>query len=230
MNYINCYGLVINSLSYGESDKKIDIFTRDYGKISTSIHGIRKSKRREQASTDIMTLSKFIFYKKEENYVTSDFSVIEAFTKLKCDMENIDIALSIINVLNKLLVYSEPKENLYDVTIKILKILENNKNIKRKYMLLTYFLLFIIKKEGVLFDIDSILVDFIPEKNNFKIENILKIIYENNKKEIDEVISDKSNYTSEEILKVIFLLEKYIKKHLGVYLKLNNCLMGGIND
>lgn len=230
MNYRNCQGLVIKKTDYGESDRYIDIFTKDYGKIPTSIRGIRKSHKREQVSTDIMTVSKFIFYKKNENYIVSDFSVIEAFVELKSDMENIDAALAIINILNKILVYNEPRENLYDITIKILKTLETNKNTKRKYMLLGYFLLFIIKNEGLLFDLDNISAEFISEKYNFKIEYILKIIYNNNKKQIDEVISDKSNYIPEEILSVVFLLEKYIEKHLGVYLKLNNCLMGGIND
>lgn len=227
MDYINCQGLVIKKSDYGESDRYIDIFTRDYGKISTSIHGIRKSQRREQVSTDIMTVSKFIFYKKNENYITSDFSTIDAFVNLKSDMENIDVALTIINILNKMLVHDNPRENLYDITIKILKTLEKNRNTKRKYMLLGYFLLFIIKNEGLLFDLGNVSVEFVSEKYDLKTEHILKTIYDNNKKQIDEVISDESSYIPKEILSVVFLLEKYIEKHLGIYLKLNNCLMGG---
>jgi|GEM_PF-168643 len=241
MNYINCQGIVIKKVDYGEADRLIDIFTRELGRITTTIKGIRKSKKREQISSDIMTNSKFIFYKKKDKFIISDFIVNDPYIDLKSDMENIDIAICIVGILSEILVYEEPKEKLYDVTIKSLETLRKTKNAKKKYMLLGYFLFFIIRGEGLTFDLEESSKNFwksdkkIEDKNynnilvDTNLRHILEAIYFNDKNKIGEIISNKGNYKIGEIIQIIFYLEKYINFHLGINLKLKNYLMGVTN-
>jgi len=232
MNYIDCQGIVIKKIDFGEADRIIEIFTREFGKISTTIKGIRKSKRREQTASDVMTRSKFIFYKKNDNFIISDFMVIDSYLDLKGDIENIDGAICIVGILNEILVPNETKEKLYDMTIKSLETLRKIENAKKKYMLLGYFLFSIIKGEGLVFDLEESFKEFYnfdKKKEHENLRFILEAIYFKDRNKIEEIILEKSNYKLWEIGQIIFYFEKYINFHLGINLKLNNYLMGVIN-
>ena len=230
MKFVECEGIVIRKKDYGEADRYIDIFTKELGKISTIIGGIRKSKKRDQISSDIMTLSKFIVYKKNDNYIISSFSVIEPYIDLKSNIDNIDVALCIISILGKILLLEEKKEKLYKLVIKSLELLRKNTSQKKKYMLLAYFLFFLIKSEGFIFDLKNKSENIFLTNIKERIIYLLEIIYSNNKEQINYVASIDSDYTSSEIISLVFSLETYIEFHLGINFKLNDYLMGVEND
>ena len=65
-------GIIINKREYGEADRIVTIFTKEHGKLVSIIKGIRKSRKREIAATDIGVLSEIIFYERGEKlYISS---------------------------------------------------------------------------------------------------------------------------------------------------------------
>ena len=83
MKLFDCRGIIINKRDFGEADRYITIFSENFGKISVLLKGIRKSKTREQSSADVLTLSKFTFYKKGENFILTNILTLDAYREIK---------------------------------------------------------------------------------------------------------------------------------------------------
>ncbi|MGL5663321.1 MAG: DNA repair protein RecO, partial [Cetobacterium sp.] len=69
MKFIKTKGLIIKKVDFGEGDRIITVFSENFGKIDLLVKGIRKSKKRDQSSVDLLTLSNFTFYKKGDNFI-----------------------------------------------------------------------------------------------------------------------------------------------------------------
>ncbi|MDR3259833.1 MAG: DNA repair protein RecO [Fusobacteriaceae bacterium] len=241
MNYLECEGIVINKKDYGEADRYVDVFTNKYGKISFGVKQIRKSQKREATSTDIMTVSKFIFYKKNDKIIVSNFTVIDSYVEIRESIENFEIGLCIIGILNNILMADEPNAKIYNITKKTLDVLKLEGSQKRNYLLLAYYIYFFIKNEGLKYDISSDGLYFSLENsrfyknkqsNNFisipnNVREIMNKLYTN---QVRELLSESNGITIDDIKEAINIFERYIKFHLEINLFLKNYLMGVEND
>jgi len=70
MIFLRGKGIIIAKKDIEEADRYITIFMEDYGKVSTVIKGIRKSKKRDKTAVDILSLTDFQFYKKNDSFFT----------------------------------------------------------------------------------------------------------------------------------------------------------------
>ena len=233
IKFISESGIVINKRDFGEADRYITVFTENYGKIVFLLKGIRKSKKRELSSVDILALSKFTFYKKADSYVVSSFSGIDSYIELKSNLDNLGIVLYLLAVLNEILMENNRKKSLYSVTIKTLNYLKNSMNKRQNYILIGYYLYYLIKDEGLKIELDEGYY-FSYEKSKFLLEGekySYKISQE--EKEIVELFVNckvksiiDGKYLFEDIERVVELFERYINFHMGIQLKLKNYIMG----
>lgn len=237
IKFINDNGIVINKNDFGEADRYITVFTKNFGKIVFLLKGIRKSRKRELNSVDTLTLSKFTFYKKGDVYTASNFLGIDSFMEIKSNLESLGLALYILSILNDVLVENNRKKSLYQITIKTLNYLKTNSDIRSNYILLGYYLYYLIKDEGLKIDMgegDNFSYEksrFLPEaeRYTFKIsqseKEIVGLFVAGKVRDIIE-----GRYLLEDIERVVILFEKYLSFHLGVQSKLKNYIMGVEND
>ena len=153
MKFFDSNGIVINKKDFGEADRYITIFTETFGKVNVIVKGIRKSKRREQSSTDILALSKFTFYKKGENFILSNLITIDSFSEIKENIDVLGIGLYITSVLNSILVDNNRKKELFSLTLKTLNFLKKSNDEKKNYILTAFYLFKVIKDEGLGFSV-----------------------------------------------------------------------------
>ena len=237
IKFINDNGIVINKRDFGEADRYITVFTENFGKIVFLLKGIRKSKKRELTSVDTLSLSKFTFYRKGENYTLSNFLGLDSYMEIKCDLDNLGIVLYILAILNEVLVENNRKKSLYNITLKTLDYLKTSKDRRNNYILVGYYLYYLIKDEGLKIEMGEG-DNFSYEKSRFLVENE-KYTYRISQAEksivelfvtgrVRNIIEGK--YLFEDIEKVVTLFEKYISFHLGIHLKLKNYVMGVEND
>ena len=166
------------------------------------------------------SISNFIFYKKEEYYILSSFELTETFMYIRQNLDKINISFYILEVINSILVENETRVNLFKLLVNSFKFLDKNKILIKDYLLVCYFLIILIKEEGVSFQI--------KEGSYFDIENSIisntvtpykltvlekKIIIHLLNKEISLIQSLKPSIT--EIKKIISVLEIYINYHLN---------------
>ena len=231
MKFIKTKGLIIKKIDFGEGDRIITVFSENFGKIDLLVKGIRKSKKRDQSSVDLLTLSNFTFYKKGDNFILNTIDSLDFFYDLKKNIDKLEITSYILSIINELVLPGERKKDFFQRVEKALNFIIKN-DINRNYLLVLKMLNWIIKNEGYRIDISG-------EKYFNISESIITDLGDNKviplKKELFEVLLnvEKRVLISEEKIKLdilidaITLYEKYINYHLDTKLNLKKHLFGG---
>ena len=223
MIFLKGKGIIIAKKDIEEADRYITIFMEDYGKVSTIIKGIRKSKKRDKTAVDILSLTDFQFYKKNENLVISSFSTAKDYIGIKSDIDKINIAFYIFSVLNQILVENGRNRKIYEVLEKTLDYLNNSNDERKNYLLILFFLNTIIKEEGISIenntDIEEIQTGI---GNNTK--KILQYLFEDNLK----VVINDEKYKIDYVKKAILVLENYINFNLDTNINAQKILWGAL--
>lgn len=231
MKFIKTKGLVIKKVDFGEGDRIITIFSENFGKIDLLVKGIRKSKKRDQSSVDLLTLSNFTFYKKGDNFILNTIDSLDFFYDLKKDIEKLEIASYMLSIINEIVLPGERKKEFFQRVEKALNFIIKN-DIYTNFFMILKMMNWIIKNEGYRINIsgekyfnisESIITDLGDDK-------VIPL-----KKELFEVLSniEKRVLISEEKMKLdilidaITLYEKYINYHLDTKLNLKKHLFGG---
>ena len=231
MIFLKGKGIIIAKKDIEEADRYITIFMEDYGKVSTVIKGIRKSKKRDKTAVDILSLTDFQFYKKNENLVISSFSTVKGYIGIKSDINKINIAFYIFSVLNQILVENGRNRKIYEVLEKTLDYLNSSNDDRKNYLLILYFLYIIIKDEGISIeestDIEELQIE-VQEKRKIEIDDnvkkILQYLFEDNLK----VVINDEKYKINYIKKAILVLENYINFNLDTNINAKKILWGAL--
>jgi DNA repair protein RecO (recombination protein O) len=79
MSYYKTEGIIINTHRFGEADQLITFYTKYFGKIDAICKGIRKSKHRERASLQVLSILKTILYrsKRQASFILQDWEIIK---------------------------------------------------------------------------------------------------------------------------------------------------------
>ena len=177
MIFLRGKGIIIAKKDIEEADRYITIFMEDYGKVSTVIKGIRKSKKRDKTAVDILSLTEFQFYKKNDSLIISSFSTIKDYISIKSDIDKINIAFYIFSILNQILVENGRNRKIYEVLEKTLDYLNSSNDDRKNYLLILYFLYIIIKEEGISIeestDIEELQIE-VQEKRKIEIDDNVK--------------------------------------------------------
>ncbi|MGL4787389.1 MAG: DNA repair protein RecO [Cetobacterium sp.] len=230
MKFIKTKGLIIKKVDFGEGDRIITVFSENFGKIDLLVKGIRKSKKRDQSSVDLLTLSNFTFYKKGDNFILNTIDSIDFFYDLKKDIEKLEIVSYVLSIINELILPGERKKEFFQRIEKALYFIIKNENYNNFIMVLK-MMNWIIKNEGYRIDISgekyfNISESVITDSGDDKVIPL--------KKDLFEVLANVEKKTSNEkkvelnnLIDAISLYEKYINYHLDIKLNLKKHLFGG---
>ena len=203
----------------------------DYGKVSTVIKGIRKSKKRDKTAVDILSLTDFQFYKKNDSLIISNFSTIKDYIGIKSDIDKINIAFYIFSILNQILVENGRNRKIYEVLEKTLNYLDVSNDERKNYLLILYFLYIIIKEEGISIennnDMEELQVEVQTQRKVEIDDNVKKILEYLFKDNLKVVINDEK-YKIDYIKKAILVLENYINFNLDTNINVKKILWGAL--
>ena len=98
----NVEGIILNTRSYNETSKILDIFTKEYGVIGVLAKGCKSLKSNLRSVTDKLTYATFtIYYKKDKLSLLKEASVINNFNNIKKDIEKISYASYLLDLTNQ---------------------------------------------------------------------------------------------------------------------------------
>ena len=223
MIFLKGKGIIIAKKDIEEADRYITIFMEDYGKVSTVIKGIRKSKKRDKTAVDILSLTDFQFYKKNENLVISSFSTVKGYIGIKSDINKINIAFYIFSVLNQILVENGRNRKIYEVLEKTLDYLNNSNDERKNYLLILFFLNTIIKEEGISIENNTDIEEIQTGIGN-DTKKILQYLFEDNLK----VVINDEKYKIDYVKKAVLVLENYINFNLDTNINAQKILWGAL--
>ena len=231
MIFLRGKGIIIAKKDIEEADRYITIFMEDYGKVSTVIKGIRKSKKRDKTAVDILSLTDFQFYKKNDSLVISNFSTVKDYIGIKSDIDKINIAFYIFSILNQILVENGRNRKIYEVLEKTLDYLNISSDERKNYLLILFFLNTIIKEEGISIEnsnnIEELQVDLQNQRRveiEANVKEILQYLFQNNLK----VVINDEKYKIDYVRKAILVLENYINFHLDTNINAQKILWGAL--
>lgn len=111
-------GVVIGERAYGENDKFIDVFTKDYGIIEITVKGGRKLTSKNSASAALFTYSRFCVSNRGERYYLNSSEIQYSFYNLRLDIKKLALASYFAELL-KYTVLSYDSDESYGIILKL---------------------------------------------------------------------------------------------------------------
>lgn len=118
--------IVIRSLHYGESDKIITFFTRDFGKLKGIAKGARRSKKRFQNVLGLFSHLRLIFFDREGMGLVRVESgdLLHPFPKIREDLKKIYYGNYYLELTNEMAEEREASPQAFDLLLSFLFDLE----------------------------------------------------------------------------------------------------------
>ncbi len=139
--------LIFKAVSYREYDKRVDLLTRDYGKITVVAPAAQRSRKRFSSALDTLTHIS-AHYREKHGYGMArleEMTVLDAFCVLKKDIKKISYASYFLEIVWQAI--REPSPPLFDFLFFFLKALEKT---HREDWLARFFEARILPKIGYL--------------------------------------------------------------------------------
>lgn len=230
MKFIRTKGLIIKKVDFGEGDRIITVFSENFGKIDLLVKGIRKSKKRDQSSVDLLTLSNFTFYKKGDNFILNTIDSIDFFYDLKKDIEKLEIVSYILSIINEIVLPGERKKEFFQRIEKALYFIMRSDYYNNLIMVLK-MMNWIIKNEGYRINISgekyfNISESVITDSGDDKVIPLKRDLFEV-LANVEKKVSGEKKVEVDTLIDAIILYEKYINSHLDTKLSLKKHLFGG---
>jgi DNA repair protein RecO (recombination protein O) len=119
--------IVIRSLNYGESDKIVTFFTREFGKLKGIAKGARRSRKRFQNALGLFSHLRLIFFDKEGLGLVRAEScdILHSFPKIKEDLNKILYGNYYLELVNEMAGEREANQEAFELLLFFLSNLED---------------------------------------------------------------------------------------------------------
>ena len=126
MPLFTTHAIVIRSLNYGESDKIITFFTKDFGKLKGIAKGARRSKKRFQNALGLFSHLRLIFFDKEGMGLVraEGCDILNSFPKIKEDLKKILYGNYYLELVNEMAGEREGNREAFELLLSFLSNLE----------------------------------------------------------------------------------------------------------
>lgn len=133
--------IILRSVNYGESDKIIDIFTKEKGKVTALARGVRKIKGSKGTSVELFSNMNISLSRGRKFYYVNSTEIISSFLSIREDMAKLAFASYIAEITNSGINEEEENEKAFELLIKTFKLLSEG-TIDYKNLLFSYQLKF----------------------------------------------------------------------------------------
>ncbi len=118
--------IVIRSLHYGESDKIVTFFTKDFGKIKAIAKGARRSKKRFQNALGLFSHLRLIFFDREGMGLVraENCDILHTFSKIREDLKKIFYGNYYLELVNEMSGERETNTEAFNLLLYFLLVLE----------------------------------------------------------------------------------------------------------
>ncbi len=118
--------IVIHSFNYGESDKIVTFFTREFGKLKGIAKGARKSKKRFQNALDLFSHLRLVFFDREGMGLVraQGCDILFSFPGIRGNLRKIIFGNYFLEMVNEMAGEREAHPEAFDLVLSFLKTLE----------------------------------------------------------------------------------------------------------
>jgi DNA repair protein RecO (recombination protein O) len=118
--------IVVHSFNYGESDKIVTFFTREFGKLKGIAKGARRSKKRFQNALDLFSHLRLVFFDREGMGLVraQGCDILYSFPKIREDLRKIVYGNYFLEMVSEMAGEREAHPEAFDLILSFLKTLE----------------------------------------------------------------------------------------------------------
>ncbi|MDT8861778.1 DNA repair protein RecO [Alkalihalobacillus sp. MEB130] len=95
-------GIVIRTTDYGESNKIVTLFTREFGKVGVMSRGAKKPKNRLSAASQLFIYGTFVYQQSQGLGSLSQADIVNSFREVRSDLFRASYATYIVELTDKL--------------------------------------------------------------------------------------------------------------------------------
>ncbi len=126
MALYNDQGIVLRSYPFGEADRVVVLLSPNRGKLRTVAKGVRKTKSRFGGRLEPFTHVDLVLYEGRNLDTITQVSIIEAFTRLRSDLDRVVAAGTMVEVADLVAQDDEPAHRLFLLLKRGLEVLDRS--------------------------------------------------------------------------------------------------------
>jgi DNA repair protein RecO (recombination protein O) len=123
-------GVVLGRKNYGEADRIISVYSRDYGRISLMAKGIRRPKSRKRGHLEIFSLLKFQATSGRGIDLMTEADIVDDFKEIRKSLSRVSLAYYFMEVIGKITHEQEQNIELFDLILSNLDKLKTETKLK----------------------------------------------------------------------------------------------------
>lgn len=133
MSILKTEALVINKHDFRETSIITNLYTRDFGKISGILKGIREDPEKFASTLENFSLNEIIFYKKREPgvHLVSQCDIKDNFSGIRQNIMKAGCANIMMELINSLMMPEEKNEDVFNLAASCLKEIEMGNNAEK---------------------------------------------------------------------------------------------------
>ena len=118
--------IVLNKHDFRETSLIVNFYTRDFGKFSGLLKGIRTDQQKFASTVELFSDNEIIFYRNRSSslYLVSQCDLKDNFTPIRQEMIKVGMASMIIELLDSVMSEEDINVEIFDLTLTALKELE----------------------------------------------------------------------------------------------------------
>jgi len=115
--YYKTVGIVLRETQYRDSDKILNVLTRDYGKITLKARGVRKNTSPLKSACQLLAYSEFTYQDYGGYFTIKEANCLEMFPELRMDIERISLGFYFAQVTEVLSEEDSPNPALLSLLL-----------------------------------------------------------------------------------------------------------------
>ena len=189
-------------------------------------YGIRKSKKRNVASLNPLNIVEMLITEKNNYHIIDETETIKVFNNITKNIEKLEIALYILDSVEKIYDLSYENHIFFDKILEILDYIDGIKSMTEeyKYYIGVSFLRRIMIEHGIYDKME--LKEILGERLGKVYDNLVKINGENSNN-LEKIQNELKKY-SKALKRITYFFEKYININLQVNLEIKKFVVEGI--
>lgn len=105
--------IVLRRRDFGEADRLLTLFTRDYGKVRAIAKGARKPRSRKAGHIELFMRSKMLFARGRNLDLVTQAELVEAYRSLREDLVRVTYASHLVELLDRFTAENDAQPELF---------------------------------------------------------------------------------------------------------------------
>lgn len=118
-------GIVIKRKNFGEADRILTLFTKNYGKIIVIAKGVRKITSRRGPNIELFNQVEISVHQGRTFDILTEASVLNTFPQIKKNLDIVGLAFHICEIVDGLCPEKAPHPKVYDLMLEVLNELDH---------------------------------------------------------------------------------------------------------